>query len=137
VTWITRPEAPCLEKPWGSILNQSNIKEWKWKEKKLNKRIKHPRKNKTPWWFQWHSGITVLGIRKWWPCRPGEATIFLFFYLLYFLFIKISNYPLPNLIIIKNKNTKKSLDISFKSFVFKDNFTILLYLKNIRISNYL
>ena len=82
---------------------------------------------------QWNNSF---GRRKVMAMSSRRGSYFFVFYLLYFIFIKISNYPLPNLIIIKNKNTKKSLDISFKSFVFKDNFTILPYLKNIRISNF-
>jgi hypothetical protein len=40
MTWFIRSDAPYLEKLQSSNPNQSNIKGWNWKKKKLYKKIK-------------------------------------------------------------------------------------------------
>jgi succinate dehydrogenase/fumarate reductase cytochrome b subunit len=55
-----------------------------------------------------------------------------FGFLLYFIFIKIPNYPLANSIITKSlvENTKKPWNPGFKNITFKGILVILLCFKN-------
>jgi hypothetical protein len=65
----------------------------------------------------------------------GASQHLFLFFKLYFIFIKITNFPSFNLIITKKKmheNTKKSLDTSCKNLAFKNSLIIPFSFRNVK-----
>ena len=64
----------------------------------------------------------------------GASQHLFLFFKLYFIFIKITNFPSFNLIITKKRheNTKKSLDTSCKNLAFKNSLIIPFSFRNVK-----